>query len=164
VNDTRIILMGVAGCGKSSIGEALALRTGLRFVDGDDLHPTENITKMSQGQPLTDEDRWPWLALIGAELSEPGNIVGCSALKRVYRERIKAQAGGPVCFVHLVGSRAVIAQRMANRKGHFMPSTMLDSQFEALEPPEPDEFAFSVDIDQSIDAITGSIIAKLAGI
>ena len=153
--------MGVAGCGKFSVGMALAPVFGARYADGDDLHPAENIAKMCRGEPLTDADRWPWLARVGAALAATGVIMGCSALKRAYRERIVQHAGGPVCFVHLSGSKALIAARMAARPGHFMPLALLDSQFATLEPPEPDENAFSVDIDQPMAVLISAIVAKL---
>ena len=151
------VVMGVSGCGKSTVGAAFGRAVGARFVDGDDLHPPENVAKMASGQPLTDADRWPWLTLVGATLT--GDVVvGCSALKRAYRDRIRAVAG-PVRFLHLAGSKAVIAARMAARPGHFMPLGLLDSQFAALEPPGPDEDAVTVDIDQSLDAIVAALLA-----
>ena len=151
------VVMGVSGCGKSTVGAAFAAAIGGRFIDGDDLHPPENVAKMSAGVPLTDADRWPWLTLVGATLT--GDVVvGCSALKRAYRDRIRAVAG-PVRFLHLAGSKAVIAARMAARPGHFMPLGLLDSQFAALEPPGPDEDAVTVDIDQSLDAIVAALLA-----
>ena len=151
------VVMGVSGCGKSTVGAAFAAAIGGRFIDGDDLHPPENVAKMSAGVPLTDADRWPWLTLVGATLTGDG-VVGCSALKRAYRDRIRAVAG-PVRFLHLAGSKAVIAARMAARPGHFMPLGLLDSQFAALEPPGPDEDAVTVDIDQSLDAIVAALLA-----
>jgi gluconokinase len=154
--------MGVAGCGKSTVGAALAGRIGAQYVDGDDLHPASNVAKMARGEPLTDDDRWPWLDRVGQALAavEGPVIIGCSALKRRYRDRIRAEAG-PVTFVHLAGSRAVIERRMAARKGHFMPVSLLDSQFAALEPPMPDETAISVDIDRTTDEIVQAIIGQL---
>lgn len=159
----RVVLMGVAGCGKSSVGAALATALAIPYRDGDDLHPAANIAKMSRGEALTDADRWPWLALVGEALRACPVIVGCSALRRVYRERITAAAGGPVCFVHLSGSRAVIEARMRARQGHFMPPALLDSQFKTLEPPEPDENAVTVDIDQPLEKIVAAIQIALAG-
>lgn len=159
----RVVLMGVAGCGKSSVGAALATALAIPYRDGDDLHPAANIAKMSRGEALTDVDRWPWLALVGEALRACPVIVGCSALRRVYRERITAAAGGPVCFVHLSGSRAVIEARMRARQGHFMPPALLDSQFKTLEPPEPDENAVTVDIDQPLEKIVAAIQIALAG-
>ena len=134
---------------------------GARYVDGDDLHPQANIDKMSHGIPLTDEDRWPWLDAVGQVLRVPDVIVGCSALKRSYRDAIRAGAGAEVCFVHLAGEQSVIAARMAARKGHFMPEALLDSQYAALEPPGADETSVTVDIDHDLDRIVADILARL---
>lgn len=160
---SRIVLMGVAGSGKSAVGAALAARIDAVYLDGDDLHPPENIARMSRGEPLTDEDRWPWLTLIGQRFAKADGILilGCSALKRRYRDRIRKEAGAPVTFVHLAGSRALIAARMGARAGHFMPASLLDSQFEALEPPEDDEDAITVDIDRPLETLVDTIAAKL---
>lgn len=154
--------MGVAGCGKSSVGVALGLAMGLPYRDGDDLHPNANIAKMSAGQPLTDSDRWPWLDLVGQALQPGPIIIGCSALRLVYRERITQAAGAPVCFVHLAGSRALIEGRMRARQGHFMPPALLDSQFTTLEPPSADENAVVVSIDQPLEGIVAEILAGLS--
>ena len=153
--------MGVAGCGKSSVGAALAPLLGARYVDGDDLHPPANIEKMRRGQALEDGDRWPWLDAVGARLAAPGMILGCSALKRAYRTRIAAAAAAPICFIHLAGTRALIGERMAARSGHFMPTALLDSQFATLEPPSADEPAITVDIDQPMALLLAEIMAKL---
>lgn len=154
--------MGVAGCGKSSVGVALGAALGLCYRDGDDLHPPENVVKMAAGVPLTDADRAPWLADVGAALAHDAPlIIGCSALKRRYRDQIRATAGDAVTFVHLSGSRAVIEARMAARQNHFMPVSLLDSQFAALEPPQPDELSLSVDIDQPLDRVVDEIVAGL---
>lgn len=160
-----MVVMGVAGCGKSSVGAALAARLGASYLDGDDLHPPANIARMAQGQPLTDDDRWPWLALVGQALAQAGGplIIGCSALKRAYRDRIRAEAGAEVCFIHLAGTPEVIGARMAARQGHFMPPALLASQFAALEPPGPDEGAVSVDIDQPLDAVIAGIVGHWVG-
>lgn len=156
--------MGVAGSGKTAVGEALARRLGARYVDGDELHSPANIARMSRGEPLTDEDRRPWLASVGKALAGGDGItvVGCSALRRAYRDRIRAGAGAPVAFVHLAGSREVIAARMAARSGHFMPLSLLDSQFAALEPPGGDEDAVTVDIDRPLAEIV-DLIARAFG-
>ncbi len=149
----RIVIMGVSGCGKSSVGEGLAARLGIPYRDGDDLHPPANVEKMRAGVPLTDDDRWPWLDRVAGVLAtEAPVIVGCSALRRAYRDRLRAGAGVPVRFIHLTGRREVIAGRMATRTGHYMPTSLLDSQFAALEVPGPDE-ALAIDIDQPLDAI-----------
>lgn len=158
-----LVVMGVAGCGKTSVGEAMASRLGMEYVDGDELHPAENIAKMSSGIPLEDEDRWPWLELVGKQLGQAdGNcIVGCSALKRRYRDRIRKFAGGEVTFVHLAGTRELISSRMNSRTGHFMPTALLDSQFAALEPPAAEEKAIVIDIDQTLDSIVNDIVKAL---
>lgn len=157
----RIVLMGVAGCGKSSVGAALGKALAIPYRDGDDLHTPANVEKMRSGQPLTDDDRWPWLDRVGGILRRDAPIIiGCSALKRTYRDRIRAAAGGPVTFVHLSGSRDLIAARMAQRKGHYMPLALLDSQFAALEAPGPDE-ALTVDIARPLPEIVAAILAGL---
>lgn len=160
----RFVIMGVSGCGKSEIGAAVARALGARFIDGDDLHPASNIAKMTAGQALSDADRWPWLDQVGAALlAEQGAVVlGCSALKRRYRDAIRSAAGGDVCFLHLAGKREVIAARMQARAGHFMPPALLDSQFAALEPPEADEHAITVDIDQPPEGVIASLLAQIS--
>jgi gluconokinase len=151
--DLRIIIMGVSGCGKSSVGAGLSQRLGIPYRDGDDLHPAANVEKMRAGHPLNDDDRWPWLDRVAAVLAADAPvIVGCSALRRAYRDRLRAGAGGPVQFVHLAGSRELLAKRMSARTGHYMPLSLLDTQLAALEPPSPDE-ALTIDIDQTLDAI-----------
>ena len=158
----RIVVMGVSGCGKSSVGAALSQALGIPYRDGDDLHPAVNVAKMRAGEALTDADRWPWLDRVAQELARLAPvIVGCSALRRAYRDRIRAGAGGPVLFVHLAGSREVIAARMAARSGHFMPASLLDSQFATLEPPGPDEAAITVDIAQPLDRLVAEILRRL---
>jgi len=158
MNDWRIVVMGVSGCGKSSVGIALAEALGARFIDGDDLHPEANKAKMSAGIPLDDEDRWPWLDLVSKALAESspagstGTVVACSALKRSYRERILAGAPNTF-FIHLDGSREILQQRLGNRTGHFMPATLLDSQLATLEPLGSDEPGAVIDIDQPISQI-----------
>jgi gluconokinase len=159
----RVVIMGVSGCGKSSVGQGLAVALGIPYHDGDDLHPPANVDKMRAGTPLTDDDRWPWLDRVASALAEnPPVIVGCSALRRTYRDRIRAGAGGTVRFVHLTGHRDVILARMAARKGHYMPTSLLDSQFATLEVPGPDE-ALAVDIDQPLTSIIAAILPHLKG-
>ncbi|MBZ4021015.1 gluconokinase [Rhodobacter sp. TJ_12] len=159
----RVIIMGVSGCGKSSVGEGLAKALAVPYRDGDDLHPDTNVEKMRAGIALTDEDRWPWLDRVAQALNaEAPIIIGCSALRRVYRDRIRAGAGGPVCFVHLAGSRDLIAARMAERAGHYMPLSLLDSQFATLEAPGPDE-AVTVDIDQPLERIVAAVLPQIQG-
>nr|WP_107104002.1 gluconokinase, GntK/IdnK-type [Streptomyces niveiscabiei] len=140
--------MGVAGTGKTTIGPLLAARLGVPYAEGDDFHPPANIAKMSAGTPLDDDDRWPWLDSIGAwahERAGLGGVVSCSALKRSYRDRLRAAAPG-LLFVHLSGSRELIGERMGHREGHFMPTALLDSQFAALEPLQADEAGVVVEV------------------
>ena len=137
----RLIVMGVSGCGKSTMAAALSERLGLDLVDGDDLHLSESVAKMRAGIALQDSDRWPWLDRIGdylAQAQTPGRVVACSALKRAYRERIRQQAG-EVCFVFLDGDFELIQKRMHQRVGHYMQPGLLDSQFRTLEKPQADE-------------------------
>ena len=154
-----LVVMGVAGCGKTTIGEHLAAETGGTFLDGDAFHPPANIEKMSRGDPLTDADRWPWLEIFGREIASRKGLVigGCSSLKRAYRDVITKAAGEPVLFICLDGSRELIADRMGKREGHFMPTSLLDSQFATLEIPAKDENAILVDIA----ATTGKIVADI---
>lgn len=143
--------MGVSGCGKSSVGKALAAQCELTFIDGDDLHPTANVEKMSRGEPLNDDDRAPWLAQVGRALAAAKKpaAVACSALKRTYRDLIRAEAGS-VAFIHLHAPKPVLAERVNTRQDHFMPPSLLDSQFEALEMLGPDEAGVVVNIDQPL--------------
>ena len=149
-----LVVMGVSGSGKSTVGAALAQRLGVPFVDADDLHPPANIAKMSAGRPLDDADRRPWLETIGEWLAahRDGGVVSCSALKRSYRDQLRHHVAG-VEFLHLAGTREVIARRQASRPGHFMPASLLESQFATLEPLEPDERGVVIDVDQGVDAI-----------
>lgn len=146
--------MGVSGSGKSTVGTALAARLGVPFEDGDHLHPRANVEKMGAGIPLTDEDRWPWLDIVGEWLAghPDGGVVACSALRRAYRDRLRRHAPD-VDFLHLVGRIETIAGRQANRPGHYMPSSLLPSQFDALEPLEPDEPGIAVEVDEPVDEI-----------
>ncbi|WP_256869786.1 gluconokinase [Paenarthrobacter ureafaciens] len=154
---THVVVMGVAGCGKSTVGAALAERLGARFLDGDSLHPQANIDKMAAGTPLNDDDRAPWLAEIGRRFStsDAALVIACSALKRAYRDIIRS--GDPsVAFVHLHGTRELLNERMNNRPGHFMPASLLDSQLATLEALEVDESGLSVGIADSVEAIAES--------
>ncbi len=159
----RYVVMGVSGCGKSRIGQDFATAVGARFVDGDSLHPLANIAKMSRGEPLTDDDRAPWLDKVGQVLQAQGMVVACSALKRIYRDRIRAGAGAPVIFLYLRGRRDTLLQRMATRPGHFMPVSLLDSQLATLEPPGADEPHLVADTEQSPAAIVRQFQAGFAG-
>lgn len=157
----RLVLMGVSGCGKSSVGMALADRLGIAFVDGDDLHPAANVAKMRAGIALTDDDRWPWLDRVAAVLAQDAPvIVACSALRRAYRDRLREGVGAPLSIVYLAGSRQTIAARMAARSGHFMPTALLDSQFATLEPPDRAE-ALVIDIDRPLALLVDDILARL---
>jgi gluconokinase len=158
-----IVTMGVAGCGKSTLGEALAAALGCRFVEGDRLHSPANVAKMAAGTPLTDEDRWPWLAEVGRTLrGETTIIASCSALKRAYRDLIRREAGRPVTFLHLHGDTALLAERMAARQGHFMPPALLDSQLATLEMPGADEGAIRIDIALPVAAQVERALAALS--
>ena len=152
--------MGVSGSGKSTIGTLLAERWHCHFQDGDDLHPQANVDKMHRGEALDDDDRRPWLEAIGRWLDDhasSGGVMSCSALKRAYRDQLRTHVRR--CeFLHLAGSPAVIARRQASRPGHFMPPSLLASQFATLEPLEPDELGLVVDVDQSVDAIVQSYV------
>ena len=159
------VVMGVSGAGKTTIGERLAERLDWQFLEGDRLHPPENVAKMQSGLPLTDADRAPWLAAIASAIDAwqgagTCGVVTCSALKRDYRRRIVGDRPG-VRLVYLDGSRELIAGRLAARRAHFMPASLLDSQFAALEPPGPDENPITVAVDQPVDRIVEEIAAAL---
>jgi gluconokinase len=158
-----VVVMGVAGTGKTTIGPLLAALLGVPYAEGDDFHPQANIAKMSAGVPLTDEDRWPWLDAIGSWAhgrAGLGGVVSSSALKRSYRDRLRAAAPG-VVFVHLTGDRELIEDRMAHRHGHFMPTALLDSQFATLQPLEADEAGVAVDVTGSPEQIAERAVAAL---
>jgi carbohydrate kinase (thermoresistant glucokinase family) len=147
---TVLVLMGVSGCGKTTVAKLVAEAHGVPYQEGDALHPPENVAKMSEGHPLTDEDRWPWLHAIAAVIdgwraAGQSGLVTCSALKRAYRD-ILIGPRQDVRLVFLRGDQALIAGRLAKRRGHYMPSSLLDSQFATLEEPGPDESPFVVDI------------------
>ncbi|MBY4633044.1 gluconokinase [Rhizobium croatiense] len=151
-----VVVMGVSGCGKSSVGAGIAARNGVRFVEGDQLHPAANVEKMAQGIPLTDADRLPWLDRIGDEIKTAqkrpqGLVISCSALKRSYRDRLRQAAGGRLAFVFLEGSRDLLLSRMQARQGHFMPASLLDSQLQTLEPPTGEAGVVTVAIDRALD-------------
>lgn len=151
----RAVVMGVSAAGKSTVSRLLAEHLGTDLLDADDLHPDENRARMSAGIALTDEDRMPWLDRVGDELaarSESGAVVACSALRRTYRERLRARAPG-VVFVHLHGSDELLAERAARRIDHFMPSSLLRSQLDTLEALESDEIGVTIDVSASPDAI-----------
>ena len=155
-----VVVMGVSGSGKSTVGAALAQRLRVPFADADDFHPEANIAKMTAGEALDDGDRWPWLEAIGrwlAEHREQGGVMSCSALKRSYRDQLRHHVDH-VEFLHLDGTREVIARRQASRPGHFMPPSLLTSQFQTLEPLAPDEHGVAIDVDQDIDAMVHAFV------
>src|ERR1700682_2599126 len=157
-----IVVMGVSGSGKSTVGAALAQRLRVPFADADDFHPQANVAKMTARQPLNDDDRSRWLEASGewlAEHCDSGGVMSCSALKRKYRDQLRRHCPD-VIFLHLSGSPAVIGRRQASRPGHFMPASLLASQFETLEPLDPDERAITIDVDQDIDSIVDTYVSR----
>jgi gluconokinase len=164
-NPCALVVMGVSGSGKSTIADRLAIRIGWRFEDGDSFHPPSNVAKMHSGQPLTDEDRWPWLRAIASEIDRTCGVreravIACSALKRAYRD-ILVHGRDDIRIVFLDGTQELIATRLATRKDHFMPPGLLASQFKTLEPPTPDERPITVAIDRSVDTIVEDIVNQL---
>lgn len=161
------VIMGVAGSGKSLVGAMLGRALDIMFVDGDDLHPQENVKRMAAGIPLTDEDRHGWLLAIAARLQFAkqagiGLVVACSALKRRYRDLLRAKGDAGARFVFLQGSQTLLAERLGRRRGHFMPPALLESQLRTLEIPSPDEGAWVVDIRQTPDAIVADLMRRAA--
>ncbi len=161
------VIMGVCGSGKSLIGAQLARELDIAFVEGDDLHPPVNVKRMAAGIPLTDDDRRAWLLAIAARLREAkragiGLVVSCSALKRSYRDLLRSVGDEGLRFVYLAGSRALLAERMANRRRHFMPPSLLDSQLAILEEPSPDERAWVCDIRAAPHAIVADLVTRSA--
>ncbi len=159
------VVMGVSGAGKSTIGRRLAERLCWKFAEGDDLHPTENVAKMKSGEPLTDADRKPWLAAIATVIDHwrscgDHGVITCSALRRGYRRQIVGSRSD-VRLVYLEGSHELIVERLAMRRGHFMPPSLLDSQFVALEPPGPDENPITVGIDRPVECVIERIVRTL---
>jgi carbohydrate kinase (thermoresistant glucokinase family) len=160
-----IVVMGVSGCGKSTVGRLLAERLGSVFQEGDDLHPAANVAKMRAGVPLTDEDRRPWLDRVAAWIdgrlaAGESGVVACSALKRTYREQL-ARPGG-VVFVHLAVDRHTLEERLAERRGHFMPPALLASQLKTLEEPGTDAGVIRVDATKSAETAADSVLERLA--
>ena len=160
----HLVVMGVAGCGKSAVGERLAAALGLPLVEGDSFHPPGNIRKMQQGVALTDEDRAGWLQQLGVELSARpgGTVLTCSALKRSYRERLRAASPG-LRFVHLALSQPDALERVARRAGHFSPPSLVASQFESLQDPSGEPGVVVVDALLPLDQVVGQALAALAG-
>ena len=157
--------MGVTGCGKSTVAQALAQQLHAVFIEGDNHHSATNKAKMSAGVPLEDADRWPWLATVANAMRQApgGTVLSCSALKRVYRDYIYSIVAQPVLFVYLHGSREVLSARLANRQGHFMSKALLDSQLATLEQPNDDENSITINVDSTISNIVDAIEKKLAG-
>jgi gluconokinase len=156
-----LVVMGVTGSGKTTVGAALAQRLRVPFADADDFHSEANIAKMSAGIPLDDSDRSPWLRAIGGWLAghvTTGGVVACSALKRWYRDILRTAAPS-VAFVHLAGEPSVVQRRVAGRPGHFMPASLVDSQFATLEPLEPNERGIVLDLSMSVDELVDAYLA-----
>jgi gluconokinase len=169
-----VVVIGVSGSGKSSVGELLAQRLAVPFVDGDDVHPAANIAKMAAGHPLDDADRRPWLAVLAARIrimasggessgGDVGGVVVCSALKRVYRDQLREGSPG-VWFLHLVLEKELAVERVAARIGHFMPTQLLDSQYALLEPLEPDEPGMTVDVSADLRTILEEALAGIRAV
>ena len=156
--------MGVTGAGKSTVGAALARRLGVPFADADTFHPQANIAKMAAGTPLTDDDRYPWLEAVGQWLAghADGGVMSCSALKRGYRDILRSHCPG-IVFLHLTGSPELIARRQAGRVGHFMPSALVKSQFDTLEPLGPDEHGMALDVGSSVEDIVERFMGTFRG-
>lgn len=166
MNRNLYVVMGTTGSGKSTVGAALAHALGVAFVEGDEYHPSENVRRMASGIPLTDEDRAGWLEALAGRIREAreagaGLVVTCSALRRSYRDVLRA-AAPRLRFVFLSGPRALICERLAERRGHFMPASLLDSQLEALEEPTVDEDVWAYDISERAQTIVDDIVARAA--
>ena len=162
---TAIVVMGVSGCGKSTVGGLLAERLGWAFADGDGFHPPANVEKMRAGTPLTDTDRWPWLDAIAARIAAAraggtGVVIACSALRRVYRDRLR-DGHADIRFLHLTGEPSLIMARQAARTGHYMPASLIASQFATLEPPDTEADVIDLDVDPEPPAIAQQAIAAL---
>jgi gluconokinase len=163
-----VVVMGVSGAGKTVVGRRLAEALGADFIDGDDLHTDAARAKMASGHPLTDEDRWPWLDRIAASLREGlgrgvTTIVACSALRRVYRERLRIGAGGGLRFVYLKADRDLMRARVAGRRDHYMPASLVDSQFATLEPPDGEPDVVVMPADAELAAAIPKLAAELKG-
>lgn len=161
-----LVVMGVSGCGKSSVGEAIAAHYGIPYIEGDAMHPPANIAKMSAGTPLNDEDRWPWLDALAERLKVESAVCGgavatCSALKSAYRDRIQAGSGPQTRFIFLDSARQTLERNLAGRKGHFMPPSLLDSQLATLEAPYGEARAIIIDGNLPFDNVVNSIVTTL---
>jgi gluconokinase len=150
-----VVVMGVTGSGKSTVGAALARRLGVPYADADEFHSAANVAKMSAGVPLDDADRWPWLRAIGEWLAARDGVVSCSALRRAYRDALREQAP-EVFFVHLHGDRETVRHRVAGRAAHFMPASLVDSQFAALEPLAAAERGVTLDLATPVDDLVAA--------
>ncbi|TPM38230.1 gluconokinase [Mesorhizobium sp. B2-3-4] len=160
-----IVVMGVAGCGKSAVGIALATAMGAVFIEGDRLHPSENVARMARGEPLTDQLREGWLDAIGAQIAASvdkgqGAVAACSALKRRYRERLRGFCPG-IVFLYLEIDPATARRRVGNRKGHFMPASLVDSQFAILDPPGVDEQALTLDATRPVAELVAQAMRSM---
>lgn len=158
-----VVVMGVSGSGKSTVGAMLAQQLEVPFVDADDLHTTSNVDKMGRGVPLTDADRWPWLVTVGdvlAQHDDTGVVVACSSLRRSYRDVIRSRAASTV-FVYLHADRDVLVRRLSARQHHFMPASLLDSQVETLEPLQHDERGIQIDVDAALADIVSHAVNRL---
>lgn len=158
-----IVVMGVSGCGKSTVGRALAAALGLPFIEGDELHPPRNVALMAAGTPLTDDDRVEWLQAVAAALAvaaDTGTVAACSALKRRYRDLLRS--GAPALrLVHLTGDPALLAERLRRRSGHYMPASLLQSQLDILEPPQTDEAAITLDVTAAPEQVLAALRQRL---
>jgi len=161
-----IVVMGVSGSGKTTVGKRLAEALGAEFIEGDDLHTDEARAKMASGRPLDDDDRWPWLDRIAAALNEArmrrGAVAACSALKRAYRDRLRSAVGASLRFVYLEATADQMRARVAGRKNHYMPASLVDSQFAALEPPDGEDDVVAMAADADVDHAIARLIARLA--
>jgi gluconokinase len=163
-----VVVMGVSGAGKTTVGRRLAQALGAEFIDGDDLHTAEARRKMASGLALSDDDRWPWLDRIGATLAAGlaacrGTVIACSALRKSYRDRLRAKAGPALRFVYLAAEREAMRKRVGERKGHYMPASLIDSQFAALEPPEGEADVIEASAESELDALIPLVAARLSG-
>ena len=168
VETLTLVVMGVSGSGKTTVGLHLAKMTGADFIDGDDLHAPEARAKMASGTALTDDDRWPWLDRIGAALADrvahpKGLIVASSALRRVYRDRLRARVGPTLRFLYLEGDKALMRARVAGRKGHYMPASLIDSQFATLEDPRGESDTVALAADADLDKALPETLRRLGG-
>lgn len=161
-----IFVMGVSGCGKSSVGNALAIKIGKVFIDADDYHPQANIDKMASGVALTDVDRIPWLHSLAKVVSQKaknngGVVCACSALKKRYRDILRSEIDNVVLFILLDGQKEILSNRLMRRSNHYMPPSLLESQLSVLEKPSDDEFSINVSIEKSIEKIVKEIVSTL---